>query len=1049
MKESRCLARHPEYAVEYVNKDPGSNNMVTLASGTASAPGHEPSQMATEVLYDPSRPVPLLGLPIYIRHPLSLRPATANAVCVDDRLFLQTVYHAFHGEAYERDSVTYPADEDLEILSDTESEADEDDSDRNSLDETNSGTRDIKEGLKWLSYPNSPRKSHSRRSTFSSNASTLPPTIASPKHISHELLLQHDGAASNDGDTTDHEAAGIESNSAGPVNEPLYLNQSAQPPLVSLGRLVKSSALHDWALVEITNPIVWETLNLQLKYDNAQLLAYDKIARSPEDRAAIYTYTASGGRICGMLSPAPSFTRLPNTTSFQEIYIVRLDGSLATGDCGSAIIDCRTGDTYGHLVVGCKTTGTAHAVAAHQAALGFGHILLGTTTQESYTQPQFSRRKSPGWFEGRGFSEEVEFQSPAKPSTAPPMALYQRKHFIEGSNQHYSTSPTRFVKRWPQEFSRSRKPKDDRPYLESIIDTCYSRREAPVVDHAELFMRTDNFDVPSLDVRAAIRFMQSIPSQDLFDQWRSSKRSGTARLDDLTLYQPPAYGVTVEAPKDTYTEGSTSRNWTQSKSLQPRTYPTVLTAHELYCHLRERRFGHETLMDADRRLIYIADPDAYDMSALIKTATCLQRDSLRDAICAYLAQRTSIKATTSQQGYHVFQLEFHISYFALRRSRSSSLAQRISNKTERPHRGCINVDFLSNGHLQYEGEQETMTVYQAQISVTICGTNHSCWHAYCFEDRYFDDNDDDDDDDEDATNENDDKGPRSQYQLDKSTREESGFKVQDPREYFLCVLLHTARFARKAWEEVARLIEEKIRERSWSQSSATRHVAQSKRSHVTDLDFFVYTLEFLDKAHREVSRLNDAWGKFCGGDVELFHDTTRSSRIAETLHELEDEFSSLNHLIERLNSLTAQCDKRAEALRLRLITDSTKNAELTVYIISPFAIVSTFFAIPPSVLNFDRNFWSFLTAILLCILALHGVLFCMRSSFTLWHIQDKLAKRIRATWNGTATNINLHRAWRKISGRMRAAWNGDTDLTTTDSAGARRLRRRPTHAVHA
>ncbi|KAF2191731.1 hypothetical protein K469DRAFT_528756, partial [Zopfia rhizophila CBS 207.26] len=87
---------------------------------------------------------------------------------------------------------------------------------------------------------------------------------------------------------------------------------------------------------------------------------------SPGPRAArIATHTPSGGYVTGTLSETPLYTRLPNSMSFQEVYKVQLDAVLANGDCGSGIVDVKTGDLYGHIVAGCETTGIAYIMAAH------------------------------------------------------------------------------------------------------------------------------------------------------------------------------------------------------------------------------------------------------------------------------------------------------------------------------------------------------------------------------------------------------------------------------------------------------------------------------------------------------------------------------------------------------------------------------------------------------------------------------------------------------------------------------------------------------------
>ena len=49
---------------------------------------------------EPSKSLPIRGLAIYINHDGNLRPATGNIIQLDNRIFLQTVYHAFHPGNY-------------------------------------------------------------------------------------------------------------------------------------------------------------------------------------------------------------------------------------------------------------------------------------------------------------------------------------------------------------------------------------------------------------------------------------------------------------------------------------------------------------------------------------------------------------------------------------------------------------------------------------------------------------------------------------------------------------------------------------------------------------------------------------------------------------------------------------------------------------------------------------------------------------------------------------------------------------------------------------
>jgi hypothetical protein len=344
----------------------------------------------------------------------------------------------------------------------------------------------------------------------------------------------------------------------------------------------------------------------------------------------------------------------------------------------------------------------------------------------------------------------------------------------------------------------------------------------------------------SFDVRNAIRFIKSIQSKDLYDQPRFRKRGGTVWLDDRTRdrlsdHEPstavismirPVTGLdtgrgsleacetqhdavisassvtntsihnnlerpqgqrsitdapvmATQAPQHTHSKVKSSYGSIPNGPRCTRKHLTPLTAHDLCANLREKRFDHTILADADRRLIWIADPDAYDLLALIKTATTHQRRSLQNAICKYLALRTSIKAMVIEKGYFSFQFEFHLPYFALRRSR---LGQGFPDRKKRPHRGWMNLGFLDKDtDLEEVG---VLGIHHAQISITICGTNNSRWVAYCFEDRHFDE-----------VEETEECESTADYQCDKIARGEldAHTSIWDPREYFLSIVAIRAR----------------------------------------------------------------------------------------------------------------------------------------------------------------------------------------------------------------------------------------------------------------
>jgi hypothetical protein len=366
LSESGILSQYPEFGTKYVNKDPGSLNIVPLALDTSSDCRTSATEKVKTILYDASIPIASMGVPIYIANSSSLRPATANLVRVDDHIFFQTVHHAFCTVSGGFEMA--PVEEDLVIDSDSETEDDHDAEAQ--VEVTSAGSR----SPSTISCFESQYTGRSRRSSFTPRTST----VASPakESVSLQGLLTDrmmlDNASEQINMATRRMYDAIANVADFARTERTFVPREPALPsaetLSLLGRLVEESIECDFALIEITNKKLKDTLRSLLKNGKLTSLAYDNIASTPEDDTQVYTYTASGGKICGVLSSSPSHTRLSIDRSFQKVYIVRLDGPLAKGDCGSVVIDAKTGGTYGHLVAGCRTTGTAYIIAADQIA---------------------------------------------------------------------------------------------------------------------------------------------------------------------------------------------------------------------------------------------------------------------------------------------------------------------------------------------------------------------------------------------------------------------------------------------------------------------------------------------------------------------------------------------------------------------------------------------------------------------------------------------------------------------------------------------------------
>ncbi|KAI9772500.1 MAG: peptide-N4-(N-acetyl-beta- glucosaminyl)asparagine amidase [Geoglossum simile] len=133
------------------------------------------------------------------------------------------------------------------------------------------------------------------------------------------------------------------------------------------GHLAVLSADFDYALIKFNDPnLLAAGVSAGNKSVTNLLRPTHVITTGPRD-TEIIAYTASGGLMTGTLYGTPSYTRLPKSKTFQEVYTVRFNGPVAKGDCGSWVIDAETRGLYGHIIAGCERTGTAYIMSAHNA----------------------------------------------------------------------------------------------------------------------------------------------------------------------------------------------------------------------------------------------------------------------------------------------------------------------------------------------------------------------------------------------------------------------------------------------------------------------------------------------------------------------------------------------------------------------------------------------------------------------------------------------------------------------------------------------------------
>ena len=349
IKDSGILKQYPGFKTAHISKDPGwGEQLEQLASGQGTKTSIQNDNPVTEVFYERPKSLQPVGMPIYVRHGSSMRAATANAIRLRGRLFYLAPCHAFFDRLYKSNAPTAKPDEDFEIDSDSETEYN--DELEASITSIGSQSPDT-----WSDNDDSSDdEDYSTSCDIFSHGSSSTPTFDAPE-------LTNTTAASLPLEEVNDKFPPF---AKAQVNYPP--RELTTPPLDSLaplGVLVDWSVDQDWALVEVVEN--GDANISSILSTNLPDLSTAQIALLPQDDAKVVTHTASGGQMTGTIAGTPSYTRVPHGTSFQEVFSINLDGPLADGDCGSAVFNVATGELFGHIVAGCRTTGFAYVMAAH------------------------------------------------------------------------------------------------------------------------------------------------------------------------------------------------------------------------------------------------------------------------------------------------------------------------------------------------------------------------------------------------------------------------------------------------------------------------------------------------------------------------------------------------------------------------------------------------------------------------------------------------------------------------------------------------------------
>lgn len=200
----------------------------------------------------------------------------------------------------------------------------------------------------------------------------------------------------------------------------------------------------DYALVELGESIK-EHGCIEFERDGVErCLQISQVAEIGLHDVDVVTRTASKGILTGKLSATASYMRLPNSKTFQELFLVQLSDVLIAGDCGAGIIDQNTGEFYGQVVAGTPGSGLAYVVPATQVIRDITERL---ELEVSLTPPAATSRQRMRMHHEQQAPSNKNEDEPSDKTRKPVIHTLNQPHRFTGSR---FTDEEKVSMRWKQ-----------------------------------------------------------------------------------------------------------------------------------------------------------------------------------------------------------------------------------------------------------------------------------------------------------------------------------------------------------------------------------------------------------------------------------------------------------------------------------------------------------------------------------------------------------------------------------------------------------------------
>ncbi|KAJ4185056.1 hypothetical protein NW767_013014 [Fusarium falciforme] len=306
-----------------------------------------------------------------------------------------------------------------------------------------------------------------------------------------------------------------------------------------------------------------------------------------------------------------------------------------------------------------------------------------------------------------------------------------------------------------------------------------------------------------------------------------------------------------------------------TKAGYRRANPGLLNATQLLTELRKKRYHFVGHPDAERRLLYVTNPDCWVIMVLLLTASPEQARYLIEFFYKYLGFKTSLNIHRPSHGVRSFALEFHLQFYVWREEDTLRPDPR-KKRTDKPLRRSFRLHHLENE--RSEGAPQ-VCIYEAQVSCLVAGLDNHSWVAYLFLDTYYQE--------ESSSESVEFYHSQEDLRTDPLTAgiRDSDMPIWTPREYFLVVYECRLQQVKHALQNLVSML--KLKLEPYNQDSLTLvpcpadHVCFSPAQKKKIQQTLNEASRVLRQTIHSICKAVEVWDRFCSRDVAHLSDILR------------------------------------------------------------------------------------------------------------------------------------------------------------------------------